>query len=696
MKKNLLIVFCIWIGALWGQPPAYTFQNNVSPEDVTIYRDSWGVPHIYGKTDAAAAYGLAWAHAEDDFPTIQKTLAMSKHLLGTITGKEGAKVDYVHQLLRLDPLVEQAFDTLFSPEFLAVIEGYCQGINAYAAKHPNQVLNKRIFPVNPKDLVKGYALSIALMSGLDRNIKAILNGSILDPEPISASNSFAFSRKIMVEGLTTLIINAHQPLEGQVAFYEAHLMSEQGLNILGGTFPGAVSILHGVTPTYGWAHTSNFFDKMDVYQLTMKSPKSDEYLLNGQWKKLEKHKAKLRVKLGFLRITLKKPIYWSAFGATLKTKHGVFSIRTAANQEFRAAEQWFRMGKCKNFQAFYETLRMQALPVQNITYADKEDNILFIANGLIPHRQDTSINWKCCIKGEKEEFCWDGFYPIEAHPQVLNPSCGYVFNVNHTPFQCTCPAENPNPNNYPCKIAGFEMEDNNRSLRFRELYKDGDTLSINRLKAIKYDLYFPKESVFLKLVHRMQNLSKEQYPDVQDIMQIFKQWNHSMDTTNIQATILYLAFAPLFKRWNYSTVAFRKPVEVSDSLLAEGLRFAKQYLLKHFKSLEVPFGKILRHRRGNKDYAIGGYPDVMASMMGLPDKDGLFKAFRGEDLIIFAYFNEHGLQNLETIKAYGNSSNPNSPHYNDQMELYLKNQTKNQFISLQEVQQNAVRSYKPQ
>lgn len=691
--KNIVILLIITINGLYGQKK-YEFKNAINCENIKIYRDKWGVPHIHGKTDAEASYGLAWAHAEDDFATIQKTYLMAKHTLGRVTGKEGAKIDYVHQLLRLDELVDKQFYTIVSEDFLKILEGYCQGLNDYAQKHPKEILYKKLFPIQPKDVLKGYALSIALMSGLDRNIKGILNGKVWDAEAVGASNAFAFSRKKIVEGLTTVVINAHQPLEGQVAFYEAHMISDEGMNIHGGTFPGAVSILHGVTPHYAWAHTTNQFDKIDVYQLTMKSPKSNQYLYDNEWLKLEVKKAKLKVKMGFLVIPISKKTYWSRYGATLKSKHGVFSLRLAANQELRVAEQWYKMGKCKNFQEFYEVLKMQAIPAMNITYGDKEDNIFFIANGLIPNRKTEEVNWACAVPGNTSKTYWEGFMDIKNHPQVLNPSCGYVFNVNHTPFQCTGAGENPRPEDYPCKLACFEMEDNNRSLRFRELYKDGDTISIPRLKAIKYDLFFPQKSTFMDLVYRMQNLD-EKYPEYKDICNIFKKWNRSMDTTNVQATIFYLAFVPIFKQFDYSTKLFMKKYDLSDSLLLEGLKFAKEYLIKHFGTLELRFGDLLRHRRGNKDYAIGGFPDVMASMMGLPDKDGKFKAMRGEDLIIYAYFNENGLQKIESIKAYGNSSKKNSPHYNDQMELYLKNGTKTMTLDLKTIQNNAIISYQP-
>lgn len=73
-------------------PPARAY-------DVEIVRDEFGVPHINGKTDADAAYGLAYAHAEDDFATIQEVVAMTRGRDGAMTGKDGAQIDYVAALL---------------------------------------------------------------------------------------------------------------------------------------------------------------------------------------------------------------------------------------------------------------------------------------------------------------------------------------------------------------------------------------------------------------------------------------------------------------------------------------------------------------------------------------------------------------------------------------------------------------------
>ncbi len=96
------------------------FAQQIDPNNIQIARDQWGVPHIFGKTDAEVAYGLAWAHAEDDFATIQTSFLAGKAMLGLLKGKEGAQVDYVVQLLRAKELVDARYEQDISPEFKTV------------------------------------------------------------------------------------------------------------------------------------------------------------------------------------------------------------------------------------------------------------------------------------------------------------------------------------------------------------------------------------------------------------------------------------------------------------------------------------------------------------------------------------------------------------------------------------------------
>ncbi|MEZ5023181.1 MAG: penicillin acylase family protein [Chitinophagales bacterium] len=139
----------------------YTDHSLVDPKDVQIYRDDYGVPHIFGKTDADAAYGLAWANAEDAFGWMQETLLAGSGRMARYSGKDGASVDFFNHFIGAEKLIKEKFDSDVSKETLRYMEGFCQGINAYAAAHPDEVILKGLFPTNPKELLKSYVVSMS-------------------------------------------------------------------------------------------------------------------------------------------------------------------------------------------------------------------------------------------------------------------------------------------------------------------------------------------------------------------------------------------------------------------------------------------------------------------------------------------------------------------------------------------------------
>jgi acyl-homoserine-lactone acylase len=286
-------------------------SQDVNPSTIDIVRDKWGVPHIYAKTDAAVAYGLAWANSEDDFKTVQQGFLAGKAMLGSYSGKSGATVDYIVQLLQCRRIVEERYDKDIAPDYKRVLEGYAAGINAFAKAHPKEVLLKNLFPVTPKDMLAYSVLQLAISSGADKALREITSGTIpLAPQFASGgSNAYAFNSKKTEDGNVYLAINSHQPLEGPVAWYEAHLASEEGWNILGALFPGAPNILHGCNENLGWAHTVNYPDKLDVYQLELHPQNKLQYRFDGQWEELKTTRIKLRVKIAGLKIGVKKNIW---------------------------------------------------------------------------------------------------------------------------------------------------------------------------------------------------------------------------------------------------------------------------------------------------------------------------------------------------------------------------------------------------
>jgi acyl-homoserine-lactone acylase len=206
-----------------------SFANaQVNPQNIRIARDSFGVPHIFAPTDQEVAYGLAWAHAEDDFPTLQLMILSGKAKLASALGKKGAQADYVVNLLRCRQLVEDQW-SLLSPDFIKLVNGYVQGINAYAKAHPKEIKYKNAFPVNDREYLTASIFSLSIFCGVEKTLPKILGGKVETIPGFSSegSNAFAFHPSKTNTGEAFLAINAHQPVEGPVAFYEAHLQSEE-------------------------------------------------------------------------------------------------------------------------------------------------------------------------------------------------------------------------------------------------------------------------------------------------------------------------------------------------------------------------------------------------------------------------------------------------------------------------------------
>ncbi|MEO8794213.1 MAG: penicillin acylase family protein [Daejeonella sp.] len=666
--------------------------QTIDASHITIARDEWGVPHIFAKTDAEVAYGLAWAHSEDDFSTIQTSYLAGKGMLGLLKGKDGASIDYVVQLLRAKQLVDAKYESDISPDYKKVLEGYSQGFNRYAETHPDEVLVKKLFPVTPKDMLAFSVLQLCVLSGADNALKNIFSGSVLNADFLKpgGSNAYAFNSNITSDGSVFLNINSHQPLEGPVSWYEAHLCSEEGWNILGALFPGAPSILHGVNENLGWAHTVNYPDKVDTYQLEINPDNKLQYKFDQQWANLEVKKAKLKIKLLGIPIGLSKKAYWSKYGPTVITKKGAYSIRLGAQEDIRGLEEWFRMNKAKNFTEFMSALNMTAIPGYNIVYADKRDTIYYLSNGKLPLR-NPDYNWQKTLPGNTSATLWTKYHPIADLPQVLNPASGYVFNSNHSPFNATAAADNIKAENYDPTM-GYETNNNNRSNRFMELISQYKKLTYADFKRIKYDLQLPANLAYRVNVDSLFLLNESTYPAIADVIKQLKMWDRKADTTSTGATIFTKSY------YNINAKIFpaaRGKVILTQLESAQVLAEVKAEMLRDFNSVNVPFGNYQKLIRGEKKIAVPGLPDVIASMESEPFEGGIVKARQGESYIELVRFTKDGPE-IESINCYGASNHPGNKHYDDQMGLFVQQKTKKMTLNKEQVLKNAEKIYHPQ
>ena len=682
MKYIIQLIFFFSITSL--------FSQKINVENIEILRDSFGVPHIYAKTDAELAYGLAWAHSEDDFKTIQEAYLAGNGLLSKHIGLRGAPADFLTQLIRSDHIVDSLYHTI-DKNFIKVIEGYAQGINRFAEVNPDQILVKKLFPITTKKMIKYSFLQLFISSEGDDFIRTIVENttrkiSFLDNNKLG-SNLFAFSTNITKNGETYLGINTHQPLDGPTSWYEAHLVSEEGTNIIGATFAGAPCILTGTNENLGWTHTVNYPDKTDIFQLEMID--NNHYKFDNQILKLKTFKAKAYIKILGIPVRVKKKYYESIYGPTLKNKNGFFSVRSGSLFSIRALEQWWKMNKAKNFDEFYEILEMNQIPGYNIGYADKDDNIFYISNGIIPVRNE-SYNWKGVVPGNTKKTLWTKYYKTKQLPQVLNPKSGYVYNANHSPFKSTSLEENPNPKNFSSNM-NYELYDNNRSKRIFELINSYDSIDYNDFKEIKYDHTFPTPFHYNFMdINKIMEMNPNEYPEIKELLENIQNWDRKTNIESIGAGTFAMFYYNLRKYYRKSYIN-RK---FSKDIIAECLLDVKEQMLKYFKTTNVKLGDYQKLVRGNKEIPIWGMPDVITAMNATNYKDGKIRVTHGESYIQFAKFSKKGTE-IESIISYGSSDHEDSKYYSDQMDIYKKFGTKKMSFDRDENYKKAVRIYNP-
>lgn len=661
----------------------------INPRNITIARDSFGVPHIFAPTDPEVAYGIAWAHAEDDFGTLQMVVQSGKGMLGKALGKKGAEADYVVQLLRIRKTVDEQWHTL-SPDFVALVQGYVAGLNAYAKAHPAAVKYKKAFPFDEKEYLTSVVFSISLFCGVEQALPQILGGKVatipgFNPQ---GSNAFAMNSAKTTTGESFLAINAHQPQEGPVAFYEAHLQSEQGWNMLGGLFPGGCLIFHGTNENLGWAHTVNYQDKLDIFQLEMNPQNKNQYKFDGEWIELEENKAKLKVK--GIPITIGKKIYWSKYGATVKTDKGVFSLRVPATMDIKALEEWYRMNKAKNFTEFYSALSMTSLPMFNIMYADRYDTIFYISNGKMPVRNtDPKYNWKSTIPGNTTATLWTSFKPVQQLPQYLNPPSGYLYNTNHSPFLATDPKYNLDKNKFD-KNDGYETYHNNRSQRVTELINK-EKIDYSTFKKIKFDQQLPKELKYTYGIDSMLNLNANDYPVLKDMITTLQDWNKKAVVNSKGAAIF------LFVYDYVSTKLKGIPArQLTKQESVETYQYVYDHMMEHFGKTDLVLGDVQKLVRGNDARPAWGLPDVLTAEYTEPYRNGMRKIISGDAYICFVRYPKDGtLPIIESVNTFGASMHPESPHYKDQMTMFLNQQTKPMTLDKTIVLKNARSVYHP-
>jgi len=304
--------------------------------------------------------------------------------------------------------------------------------------------------------------------------------------------------------------------------------------------------------------------------------------------------------------------------------------------------------------------------------------------------RDNAINWRKLIIGDTSSLILDKYHPYEDLPKLLNPNSGYLFNTNNSPFNSTSEEYNLDEDSYPTTFS-FREKENNRSHRFMELISDYDRVSFDDFKKIKYDQIYPDSILNIGNLNDIFQLElDDEYLD--DILKLIKDWDRGGGYENVGAAQWSLYYK------NMLSILYDNKVELTDSisidLHIEALKKSKRHLIKYFGKVDVMLGELQRHERGGVNLPVSGLIDMIAPTYVVRNDKGRFKSVSGESYIMLVKYSGEDVE-IETVLPYGNSNNNRSPHYTDQMDLYVNKKTKKMTLDREKIYEGAVRIYNP-
>ena len=693
MKKTSILLFMyLQMALLTGDLLFASVVVEDRAYKATITRDIWGVPHVFGKTDADAAFGMAFAHAQDDIKNLTDNITLYRAEMGLKQGLKGVVSDYLIKALKIKEMVIEDYENTLSSQVREVIEGYVAGLNYWVDLHPNRDYQS-LFPITKYDIVSGFVIQNLFFSGVvsaienlqsmdspaSKRVAMNQNPLIQSADLVLGSNAFAVGSTKTDDGSTRLIINSHQPLEGSLAWYEAHITSEEGWNMMGGLFPGSPFIFVGFNDDLGWGFTVNKPDLTDIYRLEINPKNKNQYLLDGLWVDFDIRTLKLPTKLfGPFKWTIRRKAKYSVHGPVIETKSGAYAIRFAGMNDIGQVEQWYRMNKSASMEEWLEAMRIRSIVSFNAVYADKKKNILFLHNAASPVREE-SIDWIQPVDGTKSALIWNDLVPLEQLPLIINPSSGWLASNNQDPFKVTSEESNLNPEDYSVTL-GLQTRMTNRAYRALELFNAYDVISEETLMDIKFDNQYSLDSRSYKYI---ETIFKETFKDadLQEAQDVLKRWDLKTNFNNRSATLGTCVLGP---EWS---------AEQNDQDPPKALDIFKKCvkdIKKSFKRIDPLWSERNLLFRGDKRVPVQGGPDTLRAIYGRVQENGQLRAVAGDGLVVFVEWDRNGVLKSKSIHQYGSATqDETSIHFDDQMMLYANEQMKETFFNAVELEKHS-------
>ncbi len=703
-----------------GEQPAADRAPDGWAWDVVIHRDEWGVPHVRASTDAAVAFGSAWAQCEDHFFQLEDTYIKALGRYAEVVGESGFRSDLEVALFDLVGSSRRDFESL-PVNIQRIAHGFAAGYNHWLRTHPDETprLLERMEPFHVLAFERYMILGRLL--GAAHAPRGRLAPLAEELAASTGSNQWAVAPSKTRDGNAMLFINPHQPWYGSGMFTEMHVVSDEGLNFSGAMYPGGPLPTAGFNERLGWAYTVNQADISDTYRLTFDHPTDPlKYRYGSGWRDAEEWSATIHVREGDELVPRDVVLRRSHYGPIVaRDDDGSFlAVRVPRLYEGSRMVQALAQARARNFDEWYEAVSMQLLQTFNTTYADADGNIFYLYNGAVA-RRDPSVDWTRPVDGADPKNEWGPFHPVEELPQVLNPPSGYVQNCNSSPFTTTDDG-NPSLLDFPPYMVEDKHDDKRRAKMARLLLRSASDITFEDFQALAYDttLYWPMTElpVYARRFEQLERTDPDLAASVRPYLEHLLDWDYRSSLTSTQVTLAVGWYEELYGR-GYP-VETLKPEYVGDiPARFEALERAAAKLVETYGDWRVPYGDIHRiQRHANQPSAaqvpfsddepslplagVRGPLGVAFTLYHSPpttlDSGEVRKlryAATGASYMAVYEFGEkaRGASYLH----YGQSHRPESPHFFDQARLLSEGRFKPAWLYWDDVLAHTTRSYRP-
>jgi len=630
--------------------------------DVTIYRDTWGVPHIYGCTEEAAIFGQGYAQAEDRLPTIYRTYRKATGTMAEAFGPEWIEHDYQQKLLGHMGFSREKYPDL-GRESRRMIESFLSGIRSFSRDHPERVPEWEC-EIEPPGLVTLGWFVISKWQ-LGEAVSKLRRKRV----EVGNSNEWSIGRSRSMEGYPIACIDPHVSWKDEWLFHESHLHGG-GLNVFGFSPVGTPYVSLGHNEFFCWAMTTGGPDTSDVYEEKLNDGGS-RYLYDGEWREVGRRSVDIRVRTDHGPEDVVREILETHHGPVVEVAgNRAYTFKLSLREEVGLLDQLRMINRSRNLGEFLRAMSLLQLMPQNTMYTDIFGNSYYQRTGRVPIRPK-GYDWKSPVPGDTSRTEWLGIHPMEDLVQLLNPPAGFMQNCNISPENMTfnSPLTRGRYLDYLYNVSWDG--DNPRGSRFMDIMRKSGSVGLeDALRIAVDDRLHGAERACSKLAGAYKP-PRDGDPSTGEAVEILSSWDGRAGVDSIGMT-LYSRFISELRqdlgKEGVARIENGKRLSTRDrEALLRAIGMACKYLRDNFGSIRVAWGRVNRGHRGERNWPLAGCGDTLRSIgVGPPDGEGIYYGKKGQSCPTIVLLKDP----IESYSAvpYGQSEDPGSPHYTDQGE----------------------------